>query len=54
MKHFNWDIGIMGLAMSMFGMGYILTQIPAGLLSDKFGGRKVLAAGSVGWSFLRC
>ena len=32
MKHFNWDIGIMGLAMSMFGVGYILTQIPAGLL----------------------
>lgn len=51
MKHFNWDMGVMGLAMSMFGVGYILTQIPAGLLSDRFGGRKVLAAGSVGWSF---
>jgi MFS transporter, ACS family, glucarate transporter len=51
MKHFNWDMGVLGLAMSMFGVGYILTQIPAGLLSDKFGGRKVLAGGSVGWSF---
>jgi ACS family glucarate transporter-like MFS transporter len=51
MRHFNWDIGIMGMAMSMFGVGYLLTQIPAGLLSDRFGGRKVLAAGSVGWSF---
>ena len=44
-------MGILGLAMSMFGVGYILTQIPAGLLGDRFGGRKVLAAGSVGWSF---
>jgi MFS family permease len=51
MKYFNWDMGIMGVAMSMFGVGYILTQIPAGLLSDRFGGRRILAAGSVGWSF---
>lgn len=51
MKLFEWDMGILGLAMSMFGVGYILTQIPAGLLADRFGGRRVLAAGSVGWSF---
>jgi MFS family permease len=51
MKYFAWDMGIMGMAMSMFGVGYILTQIPAGLLSDRFGGRRVLTAGSVGWSF---
>jgi MFS family permease len=51
MKYFNWDIGVIGLVMSMFGVGYIITQIPAGLLGDRFGGRKVLAAGSVGWSF---
>ncbi len=50
MKLFQWDMGILGLAMSMFGVGYILTQIPAGLVADRFGGRKVLAAGSVGWS----
>ncbi len=50
MKHFRWDMGVLGLAMSMFGVGYILTQIPAGLLSDRFGGRRILAAGSVGWS----
>ncbi len=30
MKLFHWDMGIFGLAMSMFGVGYILTQIPAG------------------------
>jgi ACS family glucarate transporter-like MFS transporter len=51
MKLFHWDMGVLGLAMSMFGVGYILTQIPAGLLSDRFGGRKILAAGSMGWSF---
>ena len=51
MKFFNWDMGVMGMAMSMFGVGYILTQIPAGLLSDRLGGRRVLACGSVGWSF---
>jgi MFS family permease len=37
--------------MSMFGVGYIFTQIPAGLLGDRFGGRRVLAGGSIGWSF---
>ena len=51
MKLFHWDMGILGLAMSMFWVGYILTQIPAGLLSDRFGGRKILAAGSMWWSF---
>jgi MFS transporter, ACS family, glucarate transporter len=51
MKHFNWDMGVLGLAMSMFGVGYIFTQIPAGLLGDRFGGRRVLAGGSIGWSF---
>jgi MFS family permease len=51
MKHFSWDLGVMGMTMSMFGVGYILTQIPAGLLSDRFGGRRVLAMGSIGWSF---
>lgn len=51
MKYFHWDMGVMGLAMSMFGVGYILTQIPGGYLADKFGGRKILGYGSLGWSF---
>lgn len=50
MKHYGWDMGIMGIVMSMFGVGYILTQLPGGLFADKFGGKKVLAAGSLGWS----
>ena len=29
MRLFHWDMGVLGLAMSMFGVGYILTQIPA-------------------------
>jgi len=51
MKKFGWDMGVMGLVMSMFGVGYILTQLPGGLLADKFGGKKVLTIGSLGWSF---
>jgi len=51
MKTFDWDMGVMGLVMSMFGVGYILTQLPGGFLADKFGGKKVLTVGSLGWSF---
>ncbi|OPY88531.1 MAG: putative sulfoacetate transporter SauU [Smithella sp. PtaU1.Bin162] len=51
MKYFQWDMGVMGLAMSMFGVGYIITQIPGGYLADKLGGRKILGYGSLGWSF---
>lgn len=51
MKFFNWDMGVMGLVMSMFGVGYILTQIPGGFLADKYGGKKILTAGSLGWTF---
>lgn len=50
MKFFGWDMGVLGIAMSMFGVGYLLTQIPAGVLSDRLGGRRILAVGSVGWS----
>lgn len=50
MKNFSWDKGIMGLVMSLFGVGYLLTQIPGGVLADKFGGKKILAIGSFIWS----
>jgi len=51
MKYFEWDMGVMGIVMSMFGAGYIISQIPGGYLSDKFGGRRVLGWGSFLWSF---
>jgi len=43
------DLGIIDLSqgmayMSAFYLGYIITQIPGGLLSDRFGPRMVLAA----------
>lgn len=50
MDDFGWDIGIVGLTMSMFGVGYMMTQVPGGLLADRYGGRRVLAWGSVLWS----
>jgi len=52
MMTFGWDIGIVGIAMSMFGLGYMITQVPGGLLADRYGGRKILAWGSVLWSTL--
>jgi len=51
MKSFEWDMGVMGIVMSMFGTGYIISQIPGGYLADKFGGRRVLGWGSFLWSF---
>lgn len=50
MKSLGWDIGIMGLAMSMFGVGYMITQVPGGVLADKYGGARILSIGSVAWS----
>lgn len=50
MKELGWDIGIMGVAMSMFGVGYMITQVPGGMIADKYGGRGILGIGSVLWS----
>jgi MFS family permease len=40
----------MGGVMSAFFLGYAACQIPGGLLADKFGARKVLAAAVLWWS----
>jgi sugar phosphate permease len=40
----------MGALMSAFFAGYVLSQIPGGILADKFGARKVMVAGLVWWS----
>ena len=39
---FNLSTTAMGVVMSAFFFGYALCQIPGGILSDKFGARKVL------------
>ena len=40
----------MGIVMSAFFAGYALCQIPGGILSDKFGARKVMVTGIFWWS----
>ncbi len=39
-----------GWAMSAFALGYALCQTPTGMLADRFGPRRVLAAVVVAWS----
>lgn len=48
------DLGLtdnqMGWVLSAFALGYALFQVPAGLMSDKFGPRRVLAGIIAAWS----
>ena len=40
---------VMGRIFSAFVLGYALAQVPAGLLADRFGARRVLACAALGW-----
>ncbi|XP_026281574.1 putative inorganic phosphate cotransporter [Frankliniella occidentalis] len=44
---FEWDEVMQGVLLSSFYWGYTLTQIPGGLLADRFGGKHTLTAGMV-------
>ena len=46
----GWSPTIQGAVMSAFFLGYVTLQIPAGYLSDRFGGKWVLGLGVVLWS----
>ena len=50
MKHFGLNKLQWGLVLSVFSWTYSSFQIPVGMLSDKFGPRKVLAAIVFFWS----
>ena len=39
----------MGRVFSAFLLGYALCQVPAGMLADRFGARRVLAAAALSW-----
>jgi len=39
-----------GLILSSFGIGYVLAQLPGGILSDRFGARIVLAIAPLFWA----
>lgn len=46
----GWSSTLQGAVMSAFFVGYLILQIPAGYLSDRFGGKWVLGLGVVFWS----
>ena len=46
---FNWSKQRQGLVLGAFFWGYMLTQIPAGYLASRFGGKQLF-----GWSLLLC
>src|SRR5215510_15458144 len=48
MKEWGWDPGVMGVVLSAFFVGYFLTQIPGGWLSDRWGAKGLLG-GAVSW-----
>ncbi|ALC89339.1 hypothetical protein AM500_05735 [Bacillus sp. FJAT-18017] len=50
MEEFGWNEQQFGLLASAFFVGYLLLGIPAGWMSDKWGGVKFLAAGVAIWS----
>src|SRR5881628_2677463 len=50
MKEFGWDETTVGLLQSVFFYGFTLTHLPGGWLADRFGGRRVLGAGTLGWT----
>jgi ACS family sodium-dependent inorganic phosphate cotransporter len=49
-EELGWSATDRGLVSSAFFWGYSLTQIPAGYVSTKIGGARVLTAGVVLWS----
>lgn len=46
----GWSPTVQGAVMSAFFLGYVTLQIPAGYLSDGFGGKWVLGLGVLFWS----
>ncbi len=49
-KDFGMSPVSMGVAMSAFLLGYAITQIPGGILADKFGASKVIFVALILWS----
>ncbi len=52
MKEFGWDEAMMGTILSAFFVGYLFTQLPGGLIADRFGGKGILGFAVLWWSAL--
>ena len=50
-KDYNYSDSNKGIILASFFFGYIISQIPSGYISDKYGGKNVLTIASFGWSF---
>jgi len=50
MKEFGLSQAAMGRVFSAFLLGYAICQVPAGMLADRFGARRVLAAAALSWA----
>jgi ACS family glucarate transporter-like MFS transporter len=50
MKETGWDKDLFGWVFSVFLIGYALLQLPAGVIADRWSGRKVLALAFCGFS----
>jgi len=49
-KELGWAEGVQGIVQSAFLWGYLANQLLGGTLADKFGGKKVMAAGIIFFS----
>ena len=49
-REFGWNKTTSGFVMSSFFIGYLVTQVPGGVLAGRFGGKHVLAGGVILWS----
>jgi sugar phosphate permease len=52
MREYGWDTAGMGWVLSGFFAGYALMMIPAGMLADRFGPKRVFAVAMAWWSIL--
>ena len=52
MREYGWDTAGMGWVLSGFFAGYALMMIPAGILADRFGPKRVFAVAMAWWSIL--
>jgi MFS family permease len=50
MQEFGWTKTTMDVLQSVFFYGFTLSHLPGGWLADRFGGARVLGAGTLGWS----
>lgn len=50
MKSLSMDPGTFGIVLSSFGVGYFLSQIPGGLLADRWGARAIMVIGPIFWA----